>query len=51
MARYTGPAWRLSRREKMDLFPRSSMGSKSKFAERMETPPGMHGQTRQKLSD
>jgi small subunit ribosomal protein S4 len=51
MARYTGPAWRLSRREKMDLFPRSSMGSKSKFAERMETPPGMHGLTRQKLSD
>lgn len=51
MARYTGPAWRLSRREKMDLFPRSSMGSKSKFSERMETPPGMHGLTRQKLSD
>lgn len=51
MARYTGPAWRLSRREKIDLFPRSSQGSKSKFAERAETPPGMHGQTRQKTSD
>ncbi len=51
MARYTGPAWRLSRREKIDLFPRSSLGRKSKFAERSETPPGMHGQTRQKLSD
>ncbi len=50
MARYTGPAWRLSRREKLDLFPRSSLGSKSKFAERSETPPGMHGQGRQKLS-
>lgn len=51
MGRYTGPAWRLSRREKIDLFPRSSLGSKSKFAERSETPPGMHGQARQKLSD
>lgn len=51
MARYTGPAWRLSRREKIDLFPRSSMGRKSKFEERSDTPPGMHGQTRQKLSD
>ena len=51
MGRYRGPAWRLSRREKIDLFPRSSIGSKSKFAERMETPPGMHGQGRQKTSD
>ena len=51
MARYTGPAWRQSRREKLDLFPRSSLGSKSKFSERSETPPGMHGQGRQKLSD
>ncbi len=51
MGRYTGPAWRLSRREKLDLFPRSSLGSKSKFAQRSETPPGMHGQGRQKLSD
>lgn len=51
MGRYTGPAWRLSRREKLDLFPKRSTGKKSKFAERCETPPGMHGQTRQKLSD
>ena len=51
MARYTGPAWRLSRREKLDLFPKSSMGKKSRFQERSETPPGMHGQARQKLSD
>lgn len=52
MGRYTGPAWRLSRREKLDLFPRSSLGKKSKFAERAEIPPGMHGQGRQqKLSD
>ncbi len=51
MARYTGPAWRQSRREKLDLFPRSSLGSKSKFAERAEIVPGMHGQNRQKLSD
>ena len=51
MARYTGPAWRLSRREKLDLFPKRSLGKKSKFAERAETPPGMHGQGRQKLSD
>lgn len=51
MGRYTGPAWRLSRREKIDLFPRSSLGSKSKFAERSETPPGMHGHARTKLSD
>jgi small subunit ribosomal protein S4 len=51
MARYTGPAWRQSRREKIDLFPKSSLGKKSRFAERAETPPGMHGQARQKLSD
>lgn len=51
MARYTGPAWRQSRREKLDLFPRSSIGSKSKFAERAEIVPGMHGANRQKLSD
>jgi small subunit ribosomal protein S4 len=51
MGRYTGPAWRLSRREKVDLFPRSSLGKKSRFAERAEIPPGMHGQGRQKLSD
>ncbi len=52
MARYTGPAWRQSRREKIDLFPKSSISKKSRFAERAETPPGMHGQGRQqKLSD
>lgn len=51
MARYRGPAWRLSRREKLDLFPKSSLGKKSKFAERSDTPPGMHGLGRQKLSD
>ncbi len=51
MGRYTGPAWRQSRREKIDLFPRSSMGSKTKFAERADVPPGMHGQNRQKLSN
>ncbi len=51
MGRYTGPAWRLSRREKLDLFPRSSLGKKSRFAERAEVPPGMHGMGRQKLSD
>ncbi len=51
MARYTGPAWRQSRREKLDLFPKRSAGRKSRFAERAETPPGMHGQARQKLSD
>ena len=51
MARYTGPAWRLSRREKIDLFPKASLGKKSRFAERSEIPPGMHGQGRQKLSD
>ena len=51
MGRYTGPAWRQSRREKIDLFPRSSLGSKSKFAERSDIPPGMHQQGRQKLSN
>ncbi len=51
MGRYTGPAWRQSRREKIDLFPRSSLGSKSKFAERADVPPGMHGLNRQKLSN
>ncbi len=52
MGRYTGPAWRQSRREKIDLFPRSSLGSKSKFAERADVAPGMHGaNNRQKLSN
>ncbi len=51
MGRYTGPAWRQSRREKIDLFPRSSLGAKSKFAERSDVPPGMHGLNRQKLSN
>ncbi len=47
MARYTGPKWRLSRREGIELF-----SSKRNALERRDYPPGMHGGGRRsKLSD
>jgi small subunit ribosomal protein S4 len=52
MGRYTGPKYKLSRREKQDLFgsPKTLMG-KSPLEEK-NYPPGEHGQSRrQKISE
>ncbi len=46
MARYTGPKWRLSRREGVELF-----SSKRNALERRDYAPGQHGSKRAKLSD
>ncbi|MEW5895282.1 MAG: 30S ribosomal protein S4 [Candidatus Omnitrophota bacterium] len=46
MARYTGPKWRLSRREGIELF-----SSKRNALERRDYAPGFHGAKRTKLSD
>ena len=50
MAKYTGPKCRLSRREGVDLLHKSnirSLDSKCKS----DTPPGMHGKGRGRLTD
>jgi small subunit ribosomal protein S4 len=52
MGRYTGPKYKLSRREKLDLFgsPKSLMGKSP--LEKKNYPPGEHGQSRrQKISE
>ena len=52
MGRYTGPKYKLSRREKQDLFnsPKSLMGKSP--MEKKGYPPGEHGQSRrQKISE
>jgi|SRR5690606_13200335 len=52
MGRYTGPKYKLSRREKQDLFgsPKSLMGKSP--LEKKNYPPGEHGQSRrQKISE
>jgi small subunit ribosomal protein S4 len=52
MGRYTGPKYKLSRREKLDLFgsPKSLMGKSP--MEKKNYPPGEHGQSRrQKISE
>jgi small subunit ribosomal protein S4 len=52
MGRYTGPKYKLSRREKQDLFgsPKSLMGKSP--LENKNYPPGEHGQSRrQKISE
>ncbi len=46
MARYTGPKWRLSRREGIELFSR-----RKNCVERRINPPGDHGARRIKLSN
>ena len=52
MGRYTGPKWKLSRREGMDLFSRGAHGArgKSPLAKR-DYPPGVHAQSRRKISE
>ncbi len=50
MARYIGPKCKLSRREGTDLFLKSGLrGIDSKC--KLETPPGVHGGKRARLSD
>ncbi|MFZ5802296.1 MAG: 30S ribosomal protein S4 [Candidatus Omnitrophota bacterium] len=51
MARYRGPAVRLSRREGVNLFLKGSRRSDDKVAKRLEKAPGQHGMMRKKLSD
>jgi len=51
MAKYTGPAVRLSRREGVNLYLKGSRRSDDKIAKRLETPPGQHGARRKKPSD
>ncbi|MDP3921507.1 MAG: 30S ribosomal protein S4 [Candidatus Omnitrophota bacterium] len=48
MARYTGPAVRLSRREGVNLFIKGSRRSDDKVAKRLEQPPGQHGKMRRR---
>jgi len=50
MARYTGPTCKLARREQTDLFLKSGVRPfESKC--RPETPPGVHGAKRGRMSD
>uniref|UniRef100_A0A7C3WS28 Small ribosomal subunit protein uS4 n=1 Tax=Desulfobacca acetoxidans TaxID=60893 RepID=A0A7C3WS28_9BACT len=52
MARYTGPACRLCRRERMALFLKGDRCYTDKCAiRRRNFPPGQHGQGRGKISD
>jgi small subunit ribosomal protein S4 len=52
MARYTGPACRLCRREGTKLFLKGDRCFSEKCAvERRAYPPGQHGQTRPRFSD
>src|SRR5262250_645681 len=52
MARYTGPASRLCRREGQHIFLKGTKCDRGKCAgEKRAYPPGQHGQLRVKLSD
>lgn len=52
MARYTGPVCRLCRRDGLKLFLKGTRCDTPKCAiERRDSPPGMHGARRPKLSD
>lgn len=50
MARYIGPKCKLSRREGTDLFLKSGVRALDTKCN-LETPPGMHGARRSRLSD
>jgi len=50
MARYIGPKLKLARREGTDLFHKSGVRAIETKC-KMDTPPGMHGQQRVRLSD
>jgi len=52
LARYTGPACKLCRREGMKLYLKGDRCFKDKCAfEKKGYPPGQHGQLRKKISD
>lgn len=51
MGRYTGPKWKLSRREGMDLFSRGAALTANSPLKRRDYPPGMHAQVRKKISE
>ncbi|MCR5535869.1 MAG: 30S ribosomal protein S4 [Succinivibrio sp.] len=52
MAKYTGPALKLSRREGVDLFLKSGVRAiDSKCRNRLEQAPGQHGANKARLSD
>lgn len=51
MGRYTGPKWKLSRREGMDLFSRGAKAAEGRPLARRNYPPGQHAQRITKLSD
>ena len=48
MARYRGPAVRLSRREGVNLFIKGSRRNDDKLKDRLAQPPGVHGRARMK---
>lgn len=50
MARYIGPKLKLARREGTDLFHKSGVRAIETKC-KMDTPPGVHGQQRVRLSD
>lgn len=50
MARYTGPTCKLARRERTDLFLKSGVRDLETKC-RHDTPPGVHGARRTRLSD
>ncbi|MEM7308336.1 MAG: 30S ribosomal protein S4 [Planctomycetota bacterium] len=51
MGRYTGPKWKLARREGMDLYSRGLAVGLDTPLTRRDYPPGMHSQRRTKLSE
>ncbi len=51
MARYTGPALRLHRREGVNLGLKGRRSTDEKYDKRLTQAPGQHGKNRQKLSD
>lgn len=51
MGRYTGPKWKLCRREGLDLFSRGPIVTRETPLQRRDYPPGMHSQRRSKISE
>lgn len=51
MARYTGPALRLHRREGVNLALKGRRATDEKYDKRLTQVPGQHGKSRTKLSD
>lgn len=52
MSRYTGPKWKLCRREGMDLITRGVHGARAESPlHRKDYPPGMHAMSRRKITE